>query len=251
MPEMAMALLQANGSRRARVSSFMPHLLQPAAARQHSGAVPPEQQSNKQRGLTPAEIAQLGEARYEGRKVGDEGETEVCAICLCEFQRAAQVRRLRCQSDVMFGCGNAGTAARYAKRHASWRSVPNQTSITAALHLPSSSAMSRGESRDRHASHIATHSLSLRVWHGCTVIQHRAVSRGQVGCDPRLTRSTSEQKSSVPQTFVTSDGRRPPLSLSRFVHPSTQYSPACQPLASSAAPPPPPRPPTRTPTCTQ
>ena len=96
MPIMAMAYLRVRGRRRAEVSSFIPYLLSSPAPSQWSSPAVDEQHAGKRRGLSLAEIEQLGEERYNTTKRAVDEEAEVCAICLCDFTSGVRVRQLRC-----------------------------------------------------------------------------------------------------------------------------------------------------------
>ena len=103
VPVVAMAYLRAKGQRRAQVSAFIPYLLNTATALQPTDAAASEQRASKRRGLTAAEIDELGEEQYQRARGGSE-EADVCAICLSELSDGVRVRRLRCCHRFHVGC---------------------------------------------------------------------------------------------------------------------------------------------------
>ena len=93
VPLVALAYLRVKGQQRAQVSSFIPYLLSssPFTSLSADG-----QRAGQKRGLTAAEIQQLGEERYSRCADGEAAEADVCAICLTELVDGMRVRRLRC-----------------------------------------------------------------------------------------------------------------------------------------------------------
>lgn len=101
LPLTAMAYLRVKGQRRGQVSAFVPYLLS-ATQLSHTAADGERATDSRKRGLSTAEIRQLGEESYS-RAAATE-EAEVCAICLSELADGVRVRRLRCSHGFHSSC---------------------------------------------------------------------------------------------------------------------------------------------------